>query len=122
MGLRVVFSGASAAVAAALAEVARRQQSDVGSKEEKKKSLWANKTSQAATWQTLATSLGDTARQDKFLRLMGAKGKEAIPIAQDQDGGNASVVRGPFTRSLMLCYMTRLKHAICGMSAAGSGA
>lgn len=93
-------------MAAALAEVARRQQSDVGSKEEKKKSLWANKTSQAATWQTLATSLGDTARQDKFLRLMGAKGQEAIPLALDQAGGaNASVVRGPFMR-LLICRVT----------------
>ena len=37
----------------------------------------------------MATSLGDSSRQEKFLRLMGAKGKEAVPLREgkaDQAG------------------------------------
>lgn len=62
-------AGASSAVAAALAEVARKKQQEDGQVvDSKRKALWGNKKSQASTWQTLATSLGDSARQEKFLK------------------------------------------------------
>lgn len=42
----------------------------------------------------MATSLGGGDRQAKFLRLMGCKGKEAVPLTQEQRKDEASLQVG----------------------------
>jgi hypothetical protein len=48
---------------------------------------------QANQWQELASTLGDAGRQEKFLKLMGAKGQEAVPLTFDATGGDGAAVR-----------------------------
>jgi len=66
---------------AAMAQAKAQKQAEANAATQKKKALWGNKKKDtsptkgaAGKWATSVSTLGDDARQAKFMKMMGAKG------------------------------------------------